>query len=435
MAENRGGLSPTTFMGRSQEDATTMKVLVSNQASLDAVNVQLVRISTQMSEFSNSLTRISGLMAESSALERLKEQQQAKQERELAEQRLREGKESVVERKMQSALAAPIQKVGAKAQGTLGNLMRFFTILLSGWLLNQGIQALKAYSEGNKKRLQDIGKSILKGLAISGAIFGSIKLGLAAVTGSLLRTGSLISQAVFSGLFKRPVQALINAVKRVFNKDKKPPKKPPKIKPSTKSKPSGAKVNFTSNIAMGAMGSLMAGLDIAGGEDPGRAIAGAAAGMFGSAGALALGSLIPFPGTGVAAAFGAYQPSSEFGKKAFDTAKSYLSQRFNINVDIGKTFSNITNMMGMGGNKESHKADIVAKPLAKVSSPPKADTSAIGPEPESKPQVILTDTGADQQQQSIPTATGNVTDLPPIASSNPDNFYVLYSQVHYNVVI
>jgi hypothetical protein len=435
MAENRGGLSPTTFMGRSQEDVTTMKVLVSNQASLDAVNVQLVRISTQMSEFSNSLTRISGLMAESSALERLKEQQQAKQERELAEQRLREGKESVVERKMQSALAAPIQKVGAKAQGTLGNLMRFFTILLSGWLLNQGIQALKAYSEGNKKRLQDIGKSVLKGLAITGAIFGSIKLGLAAVTGSLLRTGSLISQAVFSGLFKRPVQALINAVKGVFNKDKTPPKTPPKTKPSAVSKPSGVKLNFTSNMVIGG---IMAGLDIAGGEEPGRAITGAGAGMVGSAAAFGLGSLIPLPGTGVAAGIAAYSPSANFGKETYDTAKSYLSQ-FNFNLDIGKSFNDMSNMIGMGGGKdktqESHKADIVAKPLAKVSSPPKADTSAIGPEPESQTQVIVTDAGMNQQQQSIPTATGNIADLPPIASSNPDNFYVLYSQVHYNVVI
>ena len=433
MAENRGGLSPTTFMGRSQEDATTMKVLVSNQASLDAVNVQLVRISTQMSEFSNSLTRISGLMAESSALERLKEQQQAKQERELAEQRLREGKESVVERKMQSALAAPIQKVGAKAQGTLGNLMRFFTILLSGWLLNQGIQALKAYSEGNKKRLQDIGKSVLKGLAITGAIFGSIKLGLAAVTGSLLRTGSLISQAVFSGLFKRPVQALINAVKGVFNKDKTPPKTPPKTKPSAVSKPSGVKLNFTSNMVIGG---IMAGLDIAGGEEPGRAIAGAGAGMVGSGAAFGLLSLIPLPGTGVAAGIAAYSPSANFGKGTYDTAKRYFSQ-FNVNVDIGKSFNDIKNMIGMGGgkDKESHKADIVAKPLAKVSSPPKADTSAIGPEPESQTQVIVTDAGMNQQQQSIPTATGNIADLPPIASSNPDNFYVLYSQVHYNVVI
>jgi hypothetical protein len=434
MAENRGGLSPTTFMGRSQEDATTMKVLVSNQASLDAVNVQLVRISTQMSEFSNSLTRISGLMAESSALERLKEQQQAKQERELAEQRLREGKESVVERKMQSALAAPIQKVGAKAQGTLGNLMRFFTILLSGWLLNQGIQALKAYSEGNKKRLQDIGKSVLKGLAISGAIFGSIKLGLAAATGSLLRAGSLISQAVFSGLFKRPAQALVNAVKGVKipgtgGGTKKPPT------PSAKQNPMQRAGNILSSTPGGRISAAFAGaFNLFQGKSPGESAAGAAATGLGAA-ALARAPL--GPAKGLAALFLLPQ-FNKIGMEGYNLSKQYFSQNtINLpDLDVGKKVGGIGNLFSAGTDqKESHKADIVAKPMAKVSSPPKADTSAIGPEPESKPQVILTDTGADQQQQSIPTATGNITDLPPIASSNPDNFYVLYSQVHYNVVI
>lgn len=437
MAENRGGLSPTTFMGRSQEDTTTMKVLVSNQASLDAVNVQLVRISTQMSEFSNSLTRISGLMAESSALEKLKEQQQARQERELAEQKLREGKESVVERKMQSALSAPIQKVGAKAQGTLGNLMRFFTVLLSGWLLNQGLQALKAYSEGNKKKLQDIGKTVLKGLAISGAIFGSIKLGLSTATGSLLRASSLISQAVFAGLFKRPAQALINAVKGVRIPGtgggiKKPPV------PAAKQNPMQRAGNILSNTPGGRISAAFTGaFNLFQGKSPGESAAGAAATGLGAA-ALAR---IPFgplgPAKGLAALFLLPQ-FNKFGMEGYNVAQQYFSQN-TINLpglDIGKKVGGIVNLFSTGADqKESHKADIVARPAANISSPPKADTSAIGPEPETKTQVIVTDPGADQQPQSIPATTGNITDLPPIASSNPDNFYVLYSQVHYNVVI
>jgi len=63
MAETRGGISASAFMGSKsvEQEAQTNKILASNQASLDAVNVQLVRISTQMGEFSNSLTRITGL--------------------------------------------------------------------------------------------------------------------------------------------------------------------------------------------------------------------------------------------------------------------------------------------------------------------------------------------------------------------------------------
>ena len=105
MAENKGGISATAFMGSqpSAAEVQTNRILASNQESLDAANIQLVRISTQMSQFGNSLTRISGLLTESFALERLKEQQQQRQERILAEQALREGQESIVERKLQTA--------------------------------------------------------------------------------------------------------------------------------------------------------------------------------------------------------------------------------------------------------------------------------------------------------------------------------------------
>ena len=70
-----------------------------------------------MSSFGSSLTTISTQLSEASSLERMKEQQQQNRERLLAEQQLREGKESTFERKMQSALVSPMQRVAAPAQG------------------------------------------------------------------------------------------------------------------------------------------------------------------------------------------------------------------------------------------------------------------------------------------------------------------------------
>jgi len=55
-------------------------------------------------------------------------------------------------------------------------------------------------------------------------------------------------------------------------------------------------------------------------------------------------------------------------------------------------------------------------------------------EPESKTQVIVTPAPVAQTQQTKPAVGGYGNDLPAIASSNPDNFYALYSQVNYNVV-
>jgi hypothetical protein len=40
-----------------------------------------------------------------------------------------------------------------------------------------------------------------------------------------------------------------------------------------------------------------------------------------------------------------------------------------------------------------------------------------------------------QQAQGQPLKTGSATDVPLVASANPSNFYTMYSQTLYNVVI
>jgi len=73
---------------------------------------------------------------------------------------------------------------------------------------------------------------------------------------------------------------------------------------------------------------------------------------------------------------------------------------------------------------------------AQVSSAPKADMSgSVGPEPKSEPTVqILPSSGG--AGQSAPVESGaQASSIPNIRSSNIDNFYTLYSQINYNVVV
>jgi hypothetical protein len=59
----------------------------------------------------------------------------------------------------------------------------------------------------------------------------------------------------------------------------------------------------------------------------------------------------------------------------------------------------------------------------------------IGPEPEPKPNIVYASSGSSApSQQQQPLSTGAASDVPFIPSSNPDNFYTLYSQINYNVV-
>ena len=72
---------------------------------------------------------------------------------------------------------------------------------------------------------------------------------------------------------------------------------------------------------------------------------------------------------------------------------------------------------------------------AQVTMPPK-EPQQVGQLPEPKPSLTMIKTSSGQQQQSNPPLSNEpLTDVPLINSANPDNFYVLYSQLNYNVVI
>jgi hypothetical protein len=67
--------------------------------------------------------------------------------------------------------------------------------------------------------------------------------------------------------------------------------------------------------------------------------------------------------------------------------------------------------------------------------PPSREPTQVGQLPEAKPSLTMIKTSNDNNQQQNPVLTnGPLTDVPLISSANPDNFYILYSQLSYNVV-
>jgi hypothetical protein len=72
---------------------------------------------------------------------------------------------------------------------------------------------------------------------------------------------------------------------------------------------------------------------------------------------------------------------------------------------------------------------------ASISSPALKQTPNVGALPEPSPNVIMAGGQGGSQQSPTPQAPSAGSDTPIINSSNPDNFYVLYSQLNYNVVI
>jgi hypothetical protein len=78
-------------------------------------------------------------------------------------------------------------------------------------------------------------------------------------------------------------------------------------------------------------------------------------------------------------------------------------------------------------------SEMKLKEPATIQPPPKQETP-VGTLPEPQPNIIMAGGGTDRTQVSAPQQEP-LTDVPFIPSANPDNFYSLYSQVSYNVVM
>ena len=211
-------MSAAAYTGRAVapaavEDAAESKTLITkNSLQLGVVSSQLQGLTAQMQSLTGSLQVIATNLATSQALQQRQDAQAAELENRLAQQKLREGKESLIEKKIQAAALAPAQKIANKAQFTLGRLGDFFTAILGGWLLNQGVQTLKALSEGNGDKLNEIKNNVLKNLGIIAGIFVGIKLAIAAITGTFSVLGVKLLAVAAVGLFTDPGRQLLKFI-------------------------------------------------------------------------------------------------------------------------------------------------------------------------------------------------------------------------------
>ena len=127
----------SSFLGaprQAQADPVTTDLLQQQSLSLTSISQQLQTVSGQISRFDASLQGVKENLAISDQLERQREAAKQNRERILAEQGLREGKESQIESRIQNALTFPVRRIAQKTQFTLSRLSNFFLILAGGWL-------------------------------------------------------------------------------------------------------------------------------------------------------------------------------------------------------------------------------------------------------------------------------------------------------------
>lgn len=180
--------APVAKQQAAQSQDTVTPVLVQNNTLLlGNVVRQLNVVTQQMRNLRQGIDVVRSNMELQLSLDRQREAAEAKRQFEASEENYRSEGEKRIEQKTQAALITPFSRIASKAQLTLGSLGKFFTTLFFGWLANKGIQAMQAMSDGNRKKLKQIGLTVAGSLLTIGALFLTSKFGIARIVGTLGR--------------------------------------------------------------------------------------------------------------------------------------------------------------------------------------------------------------------------------------------------------
>ena len=475
-----------------QEQVNTLKTKVKNfddvikiqTQTIGGVQEQVGGVGTNIKQLSGSLDGISRAIATDSILEQNRTKQEQEEQRRATEQGLRVGRESLLERAMQAALISPVQKIAQKAQSILSKVAQFFTTLFIGWFTNQGIEVLKGLSEGNGKKLEEIRDNVLKGLGIAAGTLFLLNGGFFAIAGTITRLslkigGWLLKNTVgrfFTGLAKVLTSAgaaIVSTAKAgVAAITGSGAKAATSVEAKVATK-AGAKA-----AAAGTEAAVKGGGKLLGRIAP---VAQTAAGIgFGSyelsqgrpiSAAFDFASAIPGPigwaflaggaGYALAGSPGQGKQKEKTSPKAAVTPQTPVvpknkepntpaadGQSFNQTMgDLTSQASKIDwtkpaqfGEFNMTPDQDSPAQVSSQSSQADIKTPAQTTRLAtlspnVGPAPEPTPNIIYKRVGSSAQQMSGAAPTGgSVNEVPAISASNPDNFYVLYSQVNYNVV-
>ena len=203
----RRSVSSSVFSGRAVpppvSDPQTTSLLNSNSLTLTSISTQLSGINESVGNLNTSLSAIRENLSISDDIEKNKELQKRKREAQLAEEGLREGKESELEKKIQFALLSPVRRVAQVARGILGRLTDSLLFLAGGWLTVQALRFLQFTSEGNIAALKKLKDRFLKDLLLMGGLVLGLTVGFGKVLNTIGRLSARLLQFTFGGVLQK----------------------------------------------------------------------------------------------------------------------------------------------------------------------------------------------------------------------------------------
>jgi len=497
-----------TGSGASGVDEDSNKnLLENNQSTLADIASGINGIRIQINSLNESLNSIASRIVNDATLESITAKSDQDYQRKLSERQVRIGQESALESKIQAALTKPVVALQSKVSSVFGNVGNALRTLFLGWLLNQGIEALQANAEENKEKLTSIRNEVLKAFAFvvaGGGILALIKAATIGLTKSVIGLAARIGGFVVTGLFLRPFQLVIDALKGMMGKIPRigAPAAPPSVVPPGGGKPGGGKPGGGKpgggkpggGKPAGGLGTGLLGIkDIFTGDPFGGLLAGgsflpgpagkafkaaawskellfdsgAVPSLFGgskdnstspesSSAPAPAAKMTPAatPGASAPAPMPAAQPmQTPMGNpaKPSNAASSappsegitipYMglsSSPLTTTAPKEDTTKNVTSATKPAAITAAETKPAETKPAeitqAETKSIPK-EMPNVGPAAKPKPNVVIAAAPSQNQSSVPPKSSAPATQVPNIPSSNPDNFYALYSQLNYNVVM
>lgn len=102
---------------------------------------------------------------------------------------------------------------------------------------------------------------------------------------------------------------------------------------------------------------------------------------------------------------------------------------------LGQEYTGMANIPPQEGTGMGSPTDMDLTPPSADVSPIPTQSYVPSQEPPAAPNVVYRRSGGGKRGQGTTLNSGSATGVPLIPSSNPDNFYTLYSQINYNVVM
>ena len=151
----------------------------------DKQSEQYRSINKNLMSVNRNLIAIAELITKGAQQEKKDDEREIKSKRREADAAKKGDKENFIESALKKSLIKPIEAAKKKVGGPFDRLMKAMKSLFMTWLGIKGLDALKAWEEGDNIKLEEIKNNVIKGLAIAGGIALALNGGIALVIGAI----------------------------------------------------------------------------------------------------------------------------------------------------------------------------------------------------------------------------------------------------------